>query len=71
MQFAYNSAKAAVTHLTKMMATEFTLKKIPVRVCGVAPGVYRSDMTKERLRLHGVDMIAQGIFPTPAKRAGK
>ncbi|THG97037.1 hypothetical protein EW026_g4897 [Hermanssonia centrifuga] len=43
--FGYNSSKAAAAHLTKMLATEFALKKIPVRVCGVAPGVYESEMT--------------------------
>ena len=37
-KFAYNSSKAAATHLTKLFATEFALKKIPIRVNSVAPG---------------------------------
>ena len=41
VQFAYNSGKAAASHLTRLMATEFALKNIPVRVNAVAPGISR------------------------------
>lgn len=68
--FAYNSSKAAAAHLTRMMSTEFVLKKIPVRVNGVAPGVYESDMTAERLARGDINNIALGIQPVPAGRAG-
>ncbi|KAJ3554395.1 hypothetical protein NM688_g3133 [Phlebia brevispora] len=69
--FGYNSSKAAVAHLTKLMATEFALKKIPVRVCGVAPGVYASQMTVDRLtEAGGVDKVGLGLLPVPAGRAG-
>ncbi|THU94414.1 short-chain dehydrogenase [Dendrothele bispora CBS 962.96] len=37
--FAYGSSKAALEWLTKSMATEFGLSRIPVRVNGLAPGV--------------------------------
>ena len=71
-QFAYNSSKAAASHLTKMLATEFALKKIPVRVCGVAPGVYESQMTAARLaQPNGVNHVGLGIIPVPAGRAGR
>ena len=70
-QFAYNSAKAAVAHLTKMMATEFILKKVPVRVNGVAPGVYSSAMTADRLAKGDVNGVALGLQPVPAQRAGR
>ena len=55
-----------------MMATEFALKKVPVRVCGVAPGVYASQMTAARLARPGdqVNVVGQGIFPVPAGRDG-
>ena len=54
-----------------MMATEFILKNVPVRVNGVAPGVYASSMTVDRLAKGDVDGVALGIQPVPAKRAGR
>ena len=52
------------------MAAEFMLKNLPIRVCGVAPGVYDSGMTSSRLAKDGPDAIALGLQPVPAKRAG-
>lgn len=54
-----------------MMATEFALKKIPVRVNAVAPGTYASEMTKDTISSEEVDSIGKGISPLPARRAGK
>lgn len=68
--FCYNSSKAAASHLTKMMATEFAVKRIPVRVCGIAPGVYESGMTKDRIAKEEVDRVALGLQPVPAERPG-
>ncbi|KAI0682434.1 NAD(P)-binding protein [Cytidiella melzeri] len=70
--FAYNSSKAAAAHLTKMMATEFALKNVPVRVCGIAPGVYESEMTAARLSLgpNQTNAVGLGIQPVPADRPG-
>ncbi|KZT65745.1 short-chain dehydrogenase [Daedalea quercina L-15889] len=70
-QFAYNATKAAATHLTKMFATEFALKKIPVRVNSVAPGVYASEMTYPHIPPEEVDKIGKSIVPIPAHRAGR
>ncbi|KAI9057479.1 short-chain dehydrogenase [Trametes sanguinea] len=69
--FAYNSAKAAASHLTKMMATEFALKKVPVRVCAVAPGVWESEMTYGKIGDDLVDRVGKGIVPVPTRRSGK
>ncbi|KAH9924735.1 short-chain dehydrogenase [Fomitopsis serialis] len=68
--FAYNSTKGAVTHLTKMLATELALKKIPVRVCSVAPGVFPSEMTGGEVTPDLVEKHANGIVPVPMGRAG-
>ncbi|KAH8104837.1 short-chain dehydrogenase [Cristinia sonorae] len=68
--FGYNSAKAAASHLTKMLATEFALKKIPVRVCAVAPGVYESEMTAARLAADSVDKVGLGVVSVPVQRPG-
>ncbi|KAI0780699.1 short-chain dehydrogenase [Trametes elegans] len=69
--FAYNSAKAAASHLTKMMATEFALKKVPVRVCAVAPGVWESEMTYDKITPDLVDVVGKTIVPVPTRRPGK
>ncbi|CAD6884236.1 unnamed protein product [Tilletia controversa] len=46
--FAYNSSKAAATHLTKMLAHEINYghKAVPgIRVNSIAPGLFPSEMT--------------------------
>ncbi|RDB17820.1 Rhamnolipids biosynthesis 3-oxoacyl-[acyl-carrier-protein] reductase [Hypsizygus marmoreus] len=68
--FAYNSAKAAASHLTKMLATEFALKGVNVRVNAIAPGVYASEMTHDSIGPEKVDKVGKGVLPVPAKRAG-
>ena len=67
-QFAYNASKSAITHLTKMFATEFALKKIPVRVCSVAPGLFPSEMTDLHVTPDMVEKHTKG--PVPMERAG-
>jgi len=68
--FAYNSAKAAASHLTKMLATELALKGVNVRVNAIAPGVYESEMTYDNIGTDMIDDVGKGIVPVPAKRAG-
>ncbi|KAH9480521.1 Short-chain dehydrogenase/reductase VdtF [Psilocybe cubensis] len=68
--FCYNSAKAAASHLTRMLSTELSLKGIPVRVNAIAPGVYASEMTVDVVTEDLVDKIGKGVQPVPAKRAG-
>ncbi|KAF9220996.1 NAD(P)-binding protein [Gyrodon lividus] len=69
--FCYNSSKAAASHLTRMLSTEFALRGIQVRVNAIAPGVYESEMT------HGVisgqeatDAVGMPVVSVPAKRPG-
>ncbi|TFY63012.1 hypothetical protein EVJ58_g3491 [Rhodofomes roseus] len=69
-KFAYNSTKSATTHLTKMLSTEFALKKIPIRVCSVAPGVFPSELTDPTITPDLVEKHANGIIPVPMGRAG-
>ncbi|KAJ7729677.1 hypothetical protein DFH07DRAFT_994735 [Mycena maculata] len=68
--FAYNSAKAAASHLTKMLATEFALKGARVRVNAIAPGVYASEMTCDEITPEMVNKIGKGVMPVPAERSG-
>jgi len=68
--FAYNSAKAAASHLTKLLATEFALKGVNVRVNAIAPGVYESEMTYDTIGADLVDKVGKGLIAVPSKRAG-
>lgn len=71
--FAYNSAKAAATHITKMLATELGLRKIPIRVNAIAPGAWPTEMTSnEGNTLNGdkANRISMGIQKLPADRGG-
>ncbi|PFH53910.1 hypothetical protein AMATHDRAFT_136133 [Amanita thiersii Skay4041] len=68
--FAYNSAKAAASHLTKLLSTEITLKGFSVRVNAIAPGVYASEMTLDIIKPEDTDIVAKGLLPVPARRAG-
>lgn len=68
--FCYNSAKAAASHLSKMLASEISLKKIPVRINTIAPGVYSSEMTLEKIAKEKVDFIGKGVMPVPMERDG-
>ncbi|KAL8964230.1 MAG: hypothetical protein Q9183_004599, partial [Haloplaca sp. 2 TL-2023] len=41
--FAYNAAKGATVHLSKLMSSEF--EKANIRVNSIAPGYFPSEMT--------------------------
>jgi NAD(P)-dependent dehydrogenase (short-subunit alcohol dehydrogenase family) len=45
--FAYNSSKAATTHLVKMLSTYFAQAGFRIRANVVAPGIYPSEMTEQ------------------------
>ncbi len=62
--FAYSSSKAAVHHLTRVLAHHLAAKKITVNA--VAPGPFESKMMAETLRNFG-DMI---VASCPLKRIG-
>ena len=54
-----------------MLSTEFALRGIPVRVNGIAPGVYESEMTCDVISGQEVtDAVGMVIVSVPAKRAG-
>ncbi|KAL5501686.1 hypothetical protein ACEPAH_8946 [Sanghuangporus vaninii] len=74
--FAYNSGKAASSHLTRLLATEFALKGVPVRVNAVAPGVYATEMVRSNISdpsscsAEQANAVGQSIIPIPAARFG-
>ncbi|KAG2151352.1 hypothetical protein DEU56DRAFT_777432 [Suillus clintonianus] len=69
--FCYNSSKAAGSHLTRMLSTEFALKGINVRVNAIAPGVYESEMTHDAITGRAAtDSVGMPVVSVPAKRPG-
>ncbi|QRV89386.1 Enoyl-(Acyl carrier protein) reductase [Ceratobasidium sp. AG-Ba] len=70
--FAYNSAKAAAIHLTKMFATELALKNIPANLF-FTPWMFPSEMTGhegEFMEGSKADSIGKGITGVPMGRGG-
>lgn len=68
--FAYNSSKAAVTHMMKMMATSFGPYNIRCNV--LAPGIFPSDLAVGIIS--NLDPRQSGAFAkeiVPAERPGK
>ncbi|KIJ54163.1 hypothetical protein M422DRAFT_153670 [Sphaerobolus stellatus SS14] len=71
--FAYNTAKAATSHLTKLLGTELALKKVPIRVNAIAPGAYASEMTNRQGQLLDDEVahrISKGLERAPSGRGG-
>ncbi|CAG8052989.1 unnamed protein product [Penicillium olsonii] len=71
--FAYNTSKVATTHLVKMLATNFA--DYDIRVNGIAPGLYYSEMSTHVFNSGGVQGqgVSEGSFPRemiPATRSG-
>ncbi|RAL14649.1 SDR family oxidoreductase [Aspergillus homomorphus CBS 101889] len=68
--FAYNLSKASTTQLIKVLAT--TLSSYDIRVNGIAPGLYLSEMSTMNFQ-DGDKGVSDGSFPRdmiPLTRAG-
>jgi NAD(P)-dependent dehydrogenase (short-subunit alcohol dehydrogenase family) len=63
--FSYNSSKAGIHHLTRMLATFLANKHINVNA--IAPGPFESKMMAHTLKTMG-DQIIEGV---PRKRIGQ
>lgn len=68
----YNATKGALSHLTKVMASDFALKGLHVRVNAIAPGRFISEMTGTQEE-EDEDMKKPGLAlnPNPLKRTGR
>ena len=71
--FAYNAAKGATVHLSRLMSSEF--EKASIRVNSIAPGYFPSEMTmKESNEQNKSHMPAEKVLdkghPVPAQRPG-
>lgn len=71
--YSYSTSKAAVTHLIKMLST--TLAPYQIRVNGIAPGLYHTDLAQPLYTSRGIEGAGttDGSFPAdqiPATRGG-
>ena len=57
MKCCYSVGKAAASHLTRMLGTRNVRCNIPVRVVSIAPGVFESELTGERIRAQGMEAV--------------
>lgn len=73
LQFPYSISKAACTQLTYNLATDFSLRKIPVRVNAISPGTFPSELagTRESITAVAKTNILGTLTPSPAGRPGQ
>jgi 2-deoxy-D-gluconate 3-dehydrogenase len=64
---AYNSSKAGVIHLTRALAVEWG--EYNIHVDAIAPGIIKTDLTRERLK--NKDYYNYWIDRTPLRRIGR
>jgi len=70
--FGYNASKAAAIHLTKMLAAEVANNGLKIRVNGIAPGVFPSEMTAGESGADQKSHIEKEKYEkVPARRPGK
>jgi len=72
--FAYNTSKAAADRMTQILATEFALKDVKVRVNAIAPGLFPSAMVDREGGEFGAEETTKrsgAIVPVPGGRSGK
>ncbi|KAK7052967.1 hypothetical protein VNI00_004287 [Paramarasmius palmivorus] len=73
--YPYVVSKAALNHLTEVLATEFALRKVPVRVNALLPGLFPSEMIPSDIP-GGIEGFAKaplagGINAIPLLRPGR
>ena len=72
-QYAYDCSKAAVSHLTKLLATDLSLKRAPIRVNAISPGTFPSELTatSEQLGVALQGHFAGALVKHPMRRPGR
>ena len=71
--FAYNAAKGATVHLSKLLS--FELEKTSIRVNSIAPGYFPSELTMKESNEHNKthmpdEKVQDKDHPVPAERPG-
>ncbi|EJD07537.1 NAD-binding protein [Fomitiporia mediterranea MF3/22] len=71
--YAYASLKAGTAHLTRLLATDLALKRAPIRVNAIAPGVFPSQLNhcslEELEEYTKTPMVC--LQPIPLRRPGR
>ncbi|SJL03242.1 related to dehydrogenases with different specificities (related to short-chain alcohol dehydrogenases) [Armillaria ostoyae] len=71
ISLAYGPTKAALNHLTLVLATSFATRDIPIRVNAISPGPFASEIVPpEFLELLKTSVVPGLVAPVPAKRHG-
>ncbi len=70
--FAYSSGKAAVSHMTRVLAGKFGFQRRRVNVNAVCPGPFRSRMMRDTIETVGEESLggALGRIGEPEDMAG-
>ncbi|KAJ5379863.1 uncharacterized protein N7496_002291 [Penicillium cataractarum] len=69
-QYSYNSSKAAVIHLTRMLACELSHENIQIRVNAIAPGYFPTELTTNSLDPQNQSPWPLDAFQKEMKRVG-
>jgi NAD(P)-dependent dehydrogenase (short-subunit alcohol dehydrogenase family) len=71
-QFAYGTTKAALEQITTSMAADLALRKVPIRINAIQPGVFPRGMTPaEIIEEYRTKPFPGFIAPVPLSRWGK
>lgn len=71
-QFAYGTTKAALEQITTSMAADLALRKVPVRINAIEPGVFPTDIVPaEVFEEYRTKALPGLIAPVPLLRWGK
>ncbi|ESK93799.1 short chain dehydrogenase reductase family protein [Moniliophthora roreri MCA 2997] len=72
--YSYCVSKVGLNHLTSVLATEFALKEIPVRVNAIVPGLFASEAntgTPGGVETLAKSTIPGAVNPIPLRRPGR
>ncbi|KAJ6028325.1 hypothetical protein N7540_003901 [Penicillium herquei] len=69
-QYSYNCSKAAVIHLTRMLACELSHENVQIRVNGISPGYFPTELTTNSINSLNESPWPQDAFEKEMKRVG-
>ena len=70
-KLSYGASKAALDQLTVLLATLFASTGLPIRVNGIAPGVFPSQMNADYIEDIATQIAPGLVGPIPAQRVGE
>jgi len=71
-QFAYGTTKAALEQITTSMAADLALRKVPIRINAIEPGVFPTEIAPpETYEEYRTKAFPGFTAPVPLSRWGK